>query len=145
MSLEAFNAGCNVIGVRKNDKNYGMCCAWAQMVDFDKITMLLGSQSITGKILAKGDLVGVSALASTQKDIALKLGEGHSGEADKFVKVKHRNEEGALLIEGAKVTMKCSVVSVLHLPGIENDAFVLLKVLKYEQNPALAFLGAYDF
>jgi hypothetical protein len=43
-SFNAFLAGCNIVAFQKDNKAYGMCCAWAQMVDWDKITVLLGAK-----------------------------------------------------------------------------------------------------
>ena len=61
--------GNNVIAYHKNGIKYGMTCAWATMIDYDHIAMLLGSQSVTGNNLAVGDVVGVSALSNGQKEI----------------------------------------------------------------------------
>ncbi|MDD3842892.1 MAG: flavin reductase family protein [Candidatus Izemoplasmatales bacterium] len=144
MPLEAFNAGCNIIGLNKHGRNYGMCCAWAQMIDYDKITMLIGAQSVTGKILTKGDIVGVSALALGQEAIALCLGSTHSDENDKFTSINFHLDESAILIDGAKVIMKCRVIDIMHLSGIETDYFVLLQVIHFQQSPSLVFLSAYN-
>jgi hypothetical protein len=43
------------------------------MVDYDKLICLIGSQSVTGKNIAKNDFIGVSALNKKQKDIAERL------------------------------------------------------------------------
>ncbi|MDP3129819.1 MAG: flavin reductase [Bacillota bacterium] len=143
MTLHAFNAGCNIIGVRKNETNYGMCCAWAQMLDYDRIGMLLGAQSKTGSILAPGDIVGVSALAAGQKAIADRLGDGHSGKVDKFSTVPHTIESTAILVDGARVKMICEVVDVMRLSTIEADRFVVMKVRRFEQDEKRDFLSAY--
>jgi len=143
MSLHAFNAGCNIIGIRKDETNYGMCCAWAQMLDYDRIGMLLGAQSKTGSVLKTGDIVGVSSLAEGQKAIADRLGDGHSGKIDKFSVVPHTFAGTAILVDGARVKMVCEVVDVMRLPAIEADRFVVMKVLKYEQNEKATFLSAY--
>jgi flavin reductase (DIM6/NTAB) family NADH-FMN oxidoreductase RutF len=142
MSLHAFNAGCNILALRKNAIDYGMCCSWAQMIDYDKLSMLLGAQSRTGKILAKGDVVGVSALAEGQESLAEKIGTGHSGSADKFAGIPIRRDGSAILIPQAKVKMVCEVMDLLHLPGIEDDTFVLLKVLSHEEHADRKFLSA---
>ena len=47
--------GVHVIAYIKNNKKYAMTCAWSMLCDYDKILMLLGSQSVTGKNLKKGD------------------------------------------------------------------------------------------
>ena len=49
--------GVHVIAYIKDNKKYAMTCAWSMLCDYDKILMLLGSQSVTGKNLKKGDVV----------------------------------------------------------------------------------------
>lgn len=144
MTLHAFCAGCNIVGILKNGTSYGMCCAWAQMIDYDRITMLLGAQSLTGKVLEKGDIVGVSALAAGQKEIAHLMGDAHSDQLNKWNKVSYRADETALLVNGSRVQMKCQVLAIHHLDGIEADAFIDLKVLEYVQDEDQEFLSAYD-
>ena len=39
MSFQAFNMGCNVLAFNKDGKKYGMVCAWATQVDYDKFTI----------------------------------------------------------------------------------------------------------
>ena len=129
MSLRAFRSGCNVIALRKNNKNYGMVCAWATMIDYDTIGMLIGGQSVTGKVLMNGDIVGVSALAAGQKNIAIQLGEKHSNEEDKFSNIELIEDETALLIKDAKCLMKCEVLKKEKLID-PDDSFVLLHVLQ---------------
>ena len=82
--VRAFNAGCNVVAIEKNHKKYAMTCAWATMLDYDKVGLLIGSQSETGKVLEVGDICGISALSHKQRDIANLIGEHHSSEFDKF-------------------------------------------------------------
>lgn len=143
MTLHAFNAGCNIVGFRKNGIDYGMCCAWAQMLDYDRISLLLGAQSVTGAALAIGDVIGVSALAEGQEDVARRLGEGHSGQADKYRDVGFDRSDTAILIRGARTRMICEVVDVMRLPAIEADRFVVLKVRSFTQDERAAFLSAY--
>lgn len=140
MSLRAFRSGCNVIAVRKNSKNYGMVCAWATMIDYDKIGMLIGGQSVTGKMIHPCDLVGVSALAEGQEEIAHKLGENHSGEGNKFEGVDLINKDGALLVKGAKCHMICEVSKIVKLVD-PSDSFVVLQVLKHEADKNKEFLS----
>jgi flavin reductase (DIM6/NTAB) family NADH-FMN oxidoreductase RutF len=142
MTLHAFNSGCNIIGIQKNDRRYGMCCAWAQMIDYDKLTMLLGAQSITAQSLAVGDILGVSALSKGQEPIAITFGSGHSDVLDKWTGIPYRKEGTALLVEGAKTQMVCRVRDILHLSGIENDSLLVLEVLSYDQSTGSAFLSA---
>jgi flavin reductase (DIM6/NTAB) family NADH-FMN oxidoreductase RutF len=143
MALHAFNAGCNIIAFDKGNIRYGMCCAWAQMLDYDRLGMLLGSQSVTGKALAIGDVVGVSGLVEGQEDVARRLGEGHSDRVDKFTAVAHHRVGTAILIDGARTQMVCEVADVMRLPGIAADRFVVLKVRSFEQNETKPFLNAY--
>lgn len=139
MSLHAFASGCNVIATKKNGKIYGMTCAWATMVDYSYVGMLLGSQSETGNILEVNDIVGVSSLAKDQKDICLKIGEHHSSE-NKFDGVKLHMQNSAVLIDDAKVMMVCKVSKILHLIDGEEDRFVLLEVLDSKQDKEKEFL-----
>ena len=67
MSFRAVDHTVNVIGYEKNNTKYVMTCAWSMMVDYDKIVSLIGSQSVTGKNIKKGDIVGFSALCKEQK------------------------------------------------------------------------------
>lgn len=144
MVLEAFNAGCNIVAFIKNNQKYGMCCSWAQMVDYDKISLLLGAQSDTGKMMELSDIVGVSALASDQKEIALMLGSGHSSKIDKFTKVSFTVQDNAILINDAKVQMKCRVRQIVRLNGLEQDRLVIFDVLDFKQNKNRDFLSAYE-
>jgi flavin reductase (DIM6/NTAB) family NADH-FMN oxidoreductase RutF len=127
----------------KKGHNYGMCCAWAQMIDYDKISLLLGAQSVTGKILETGDIVGVSALAKDQAAIAYNIGSGHSDKEDKFSNINYFVEDTAILISNAKVTMKCRVRDIFHFEGLEQDNFIILEVIDYQQNENKDFLSAY--
>jgi hypothetical protein len=85
MELSAFKYGANAVGFIKNGKKYGMICVWAMQADYDKILMLLGAQSITGKNIRKGDIIGVSALNENQQDIVDALGLNHSDDTDKEI------------------------------------------------------------
>ena len=142
MSFKAFNAGCNILALLKDGRKWGMCCSWAQMVDYDKIALLLGAQSDTGKRLSKGDVVGVSALAEGQQAVAEALGSGHGGTTDKFSGIPHDLDGTAILIPGAKVRMVCQVRDVLGLPGMEADRFVILDVLRHRTRSDVGFLDS---
>ena len=61
MSTKLVISGANVVAYQK-ERNYAMTCAWAMQADYDKILMLLGSESETGNNLQVGDIIGVSAL-----------------------------------------------------------------------------------
>ena len=62
---KAFDHGVNIITLEKNHQKMAMTCAWAMQVDYDKILCLLGSQSITGNTIKKGDYIGISAVSYT--------------------------------------------------------------------------------
>lgn len=140
MGLRAFRSGCNVLALTKNNKKYGMVCAWATMIDYDKVAMLVGGQSVTGKVLEIGDIVGVSALADGQKDIAFKLGENHSDIGNKFEGIELINDESALLVKNAKCLMTCKVLKIEKLVDPE-DSFVVLEVLRHKSDKKKGFLS----
>ncbi|MDD4212591.1 MAG: flavin reductase [Bacilli bacterium] len=142
--LEAFLAGCNIVAIHKNNYSYGMCCAWAQMVDWDRVTVLLGAQSSTAKNITKGDVVGVSALAKGQNHIALQLGEGHSDEVNKFKDITTEIHGNAILIPGAKVMMICEVMDRLVLETSPDDYFLVLKVQSFRMDDKKEFLSAHE-
>lgn len=134
MKLSAFNYGANAVGFIKNEKKYGMICAWAMQADYDKILMLLGAQSITGKNICKGDIIGVSALNENQQDIVDALGDSHSDDTDKFMNIKYTVQDSALLIDDASNCMLVEVLDVLHLEGIEEDNLIYGLVKSYVSN-----------
>ena len=104
MGFRAVDHSVNIIGIRKNDVNYAMCCAWAMMVDYDKLMCLLGSQSDTGNNICKGDIIGFTSLNKNQIDVAYKLGDNHSSEVNK--------------LDGVK---SCSVNLLANLMDVEFD------------------------
>lgn len=134
MELSAFNYGANAVSFIKNGKKYGMICAWAMQADYDKILMLLGAQSTTGKNILKGDIIGVSALNENQKDIVDALGSGHSDDSDKFANIKYTVNDSAILIDGASNCMIVEVLDVLHLEGIEEDNLIYGLVKSFTSN-----------
>lgn len=140
MSLRAFASGCNIIAFEKENKKYGMCCAWSTMLDYDVVGMLLGSQSITGKKLEVGDIVGVSSLSVGQEEIANVFGSNHSDEVNKFKNIGITCKIPAILINNAKTRMVCKVTKIAHLIEGNDDNFVVLKVLKFEQEKTKEFL-----
>lgn len=143
MNLRAFRVGANIVAFEKKNRCYGMCCAWAAMLDYDQIGMLLGSQSSTGKALEIGDVVGVSALSEGQQDIALRLGDGHSDQNDKFADVSFERNDSAILIPGAKVKMVCEVLGFWLPDEAASDRFVRMRVRSYETDDLLDFLDGY--
>jgi flavin reductase (DIM6/NTAB) family NADH-FMN oxidoreductase RutF len=134
MKLSAFNYGANAVSFIKNGKKYGMICAWAMQADYDKILMLIGAQSVTGKNISKGDIIGVSALNENQKDVVDALGDNHSDEADKFNSIKYTVKDSAIVIEDASNCMVVEVLDVLHLEGIEEDNLIYGLVKSYTSN-----------
>lgn len=139
--VRAFNAGCNVVAIEKNHKKYAMTCAWATMLDYDKVGLLIGSQSETGKVLEVGDICGISALSHKQRDIANLIGEHHSSEYDKFKTIKYSQDNSAIYIDGAKVVLEVQVSEIHHFKGIEEDNFVIFKVISYIEDEKKKFLS----
>ena len=138
--LTAFRAGANVLAYRKDNINYGMTCAWAMMIDYSKIAMLIGGQSVTGKNLQLGQKVGVSALADGQQKIARIMGTSHSNTTDKFENIEYINKNDMLLIKNAKVLMECEVCNIQDFDG---DSLVFLNVIDFTENNG-EFLDGYD-
>lgn len=141
MDLVAFNSGCNIVAIEKNNKKYAMTCAWASMVAHNKVGLLIGSQSETGKVLAVGDICGISALSKNQKAIAEFIGNNHSTEVDKFKNIKYSQEQSAIYIDGAKVILEAQVSQIIHLEGIEDDNYIVFDVLSYIQDSKKKFLS----
>lgn len=137
MNKRMLDHSVNVIAYEKNNTKYAMCCAWSMMVDYDKVVCLLGSQSVTGKNLSKGDKVGFSCLSQGQKDIATALGDRHSNEVNKLQDIKYYNNNGAIVVLGAMTNCVCEVIDILHLEGIEEDNLLYLRVLFCEENDVL--------
>jgi len=134
MELSAFNYGANAVSYIKNGKKYGMICAWSMQSDYNKVLMLLGSQSITGKNIRKGDIIGVSALNENQQDVVDALGLSHSDDIDKFINIKYTINDSAILIDDASNCMIVEVLDVLHLEGIKKDNLIYGLVKSYVSN-----------
>lgn len=137
--MHALRMGNNVIAYIKGGTRYGMTCAWATMIDYERLGMLLGSQSVTGNNLEVGDVVGVSALAKGQKEISLQIGSDHSDKVDKLENVPILLEKSAILVQNAKVQMVCEVEKILHLTD-ESDRFVILKITSSKVDKNKEFL-----
>lgn len=140
MGFHAFLMGNNVIAYNKNGKRYGMVCAWASMIDYDHISMLLGSQSVTGRNLEIGGIVGVSALSKRQKDISLQIGGSHSDEEDKFKNIAIVEKNTAILVQNAKTQMICKVEKIMKLID-PDDNFVILKIEESSSDNNKEFLS----
>jgi len=134
MEDRVFNYGANAVCFEKNGRKYGMICSWATQVDYDKIVMLIGAQSVTGKHIAKGDLIGVSVLSVRQEDVMNTLGNSHSDEVDKFKHLDYTLKNSAILINNASVNMVVEVIDILHLPGIEEDSLVYGLIKSYTKS-----------
>ncbi|MGM9857981.1 MAG: flavin reductase [Bacilli bacterium] len=133
-------SGVSIVAYEKNNIKYGMTCAWFMPCDYDQILLLLGSQSDTGNNLCVGDKIGISCLASSQKDIGLHFGEEHSKTFNKFENVSFNNNDGALLINGAKSQFVCEVLDIRYLKGNDEDHLVQVKILKETISKDLNFL-----
>ena len=139
--LRAFRAGANILAFNKNNQNYAMTCAWAMMVDYSKIAMLIGGQSITGQNLEIGLKVGVSALADGQQEIAKIIGTTHSNEVNKLENIEYTNKDNMILINNSKVIMECKVCDIQNFDG---DLLVFLEVNDFEETQEIEFLDGYD-
>lgn len=136
MGLDLFHYGANAVCFEKSGRKYGMICSWATQVAYDRILMLLGAQSVTGKNISKGDVIGVSVLSTRQKDIMNTLGSSHSDDVDKFEDLDYTSVGTAILIDNASVNMVVEVIDVFHLPGIEEDNLVYGLVKSHTQSDA---------
>ena len=134
MSFRAMDHSVTVVAYEKGGKKYAMTCAWAMMVDYDKILLLLGAQSTTAKNIKKNDFIGVSTLSKNQKELALRLGENHSEEVYKLSGIEKSQDDTAIIINQACRTMICRVIDVYHLPKIEEDSLVYLEIIEKEEN-----------
>lgn len=132
MSFQAFESGVNVVGYLKNKRAYMMTCAWAMMVDYDRFGLLIGSQSVTGNNLEVGQLIGVSGLNENQKEIALKIGDGHSDQIDKLSGVPAYQKGDAILIKEATTQMVVKVEEILYLDKESLDRFVIVRLVEKE-------------
>lgn len=139
--LKAFRCGANVVAYSKDGKRFGMTCAWAMMIDYSKVALLLGGQADTSKNLEIGQQIGVSALAASQAAISANFGRGHSLSRDKFADIEFEEKGEAILIKGAKVKMTGQVVGIQDFDG---DKLAFIEVKNYDQDDGLDFLDGYD-
>ena len=140
MSIKAIDHNVNFIAMQKNGKNYGMCCAWCTQAAEDKLICCVGPQSTTGQAIRKDDIIGFSNLSKGQMMTAFQLGDmqKHSAEVDKLAGIEYTVDEGAILITGARAEVKCKVIEVLHLPGIEIENVLYLQILDGRETGAEA-------
>ena len=129
MKFKSIDHSVNIITIKKDEKLYGMTCAWAMQCDYDKLLCLLGSQSETLKVIEKGDIIGVNVLAKDQIDISLVFGEKHSSEINKFIGVNYKLNKSAVLIEGSVCQLSCEVIDILHLNELEEDGLLYLRII----------------
>ena len=143
-NLRAFNHTVNVVAYKKNDINYAATIAWGMQVDYDKVVLLMGSQSVTGNNITKDDIIGVSALSKDQIFVATKLGENHSDQIDKLADVSINVSESAITINGASREMVVKVINVLNLEKIEEDNLIYGEVISFKENND-SFLNYIDY
>jgi flavin reductase (DIM6/NTAB) family NADH-FMN oxidoreductase RutF len=139
MSFNAVLMGCNAIAYSKDGHRFAMTCAWTTMIDYDKLLLLIGSQSVTGNSLSCGQIIGISALASDQKAIALTLGDKHSDKLDKLEGIPFHDDEGAILISGAKTAMKCKILEIRKY-GKSQDNMVIAEIVAHHADSKKSFL-----
>ena len=133
-------SGVSVVAYEKNNIKFGMTCAWFMPCDYDQILLLLGSQSDTGNNIKVGDIIGISCLSSSQKDVALHFGDEHSLSFNKFDNISFTNDDGALLIKNAKSQFVCEVLDCRYLKGNDADHLIQVKILKEKICKELDFL-----
>lgn len=136
MEIKAIDHNVNIIGMEKNGKRYAMCCAWVTQVGPEQVICAIGPQSSTGNAIEAGDIIGISNLKREQKTIAFQLGdmERHSADTDKLDGICFRNNDGAIIINNARVEMKGRVIEVLHLKGLEAENIVYVQILEGKEN-----------
>ena len=139
MSYSAVSSGVNIVTIEKDGSFKAMACAWASMVDFDKVVMLIGSQSETGSVIKKGDIIGFSALSSNQADIAEKIWSVHSSRVDKKSIASFEKLDKAYVVQDARTQNELEVIDVLHLEGIEEDNLVYARIITYKDDKDLGF------
>lgn len=141
MTLKAFRCGANILAYKKNNKMYGMTCAWAMMVDYSKVMMLIGGQSETGNNIEINDIVGISALAEGQHKVAALFGMNHSSQVDKFDSVNYSEDGSAIVINGAKIQMIAKVIKIENLDG---DHLITFEVMHHTEIKDANYLDGYD-
>ncbi len=134
MKFKSLDHAVNVLAYKKDNINYAMTCAWCMNVDYDKLICLMGAQSVSGNNLKKGDILGFSALAKNQLEIALALGDNHSNSVDKLNNIDYYLNDNAILINNALLQYRCIVKEIIHLEGIEDDNLVYLQIIEGNEN-----------
>lgn len=136
MEIKAVDHNVNIIAMEKNGKRYAMCCAWVTQVGPKQVICAIGPQSSTGNAIEAGDIIGISNLKKEQKMIAFQLGDmdRHSADTDKLGGIDFYSDDGAIVINNARVEMKAKVVEVLHLKELEAENIVYAQILKGKEN-----------
>lgn len=141
MDIKAIDHNVNVVAMEKNGRRYGMCVAWATQISSAHILCAIGGQSSTGNAIEEGDIVGFSNLANGQQMVCFTLGdmEKHSDQIDKLENIPFINDEGAILIEGARASVKCRVKKRVVIDGVDTANMICLEMLSGSENdiPAL--------
>ena len=136
MEIKAVDHSVNIVGVEKNGRKYAMCVAWATQVAEDKLICAIGPQSATGRAIAAGDIIGFSNLTKAQIPVAFQLGDvnRHSDSDNKLTGIDYKMDETAIIINGARAEIKCKVINIIHLSGIEAENIIYLQMLDGKQN-----------
>lgn len=142
MGLRAFNCGANLVGYKKNGKDYAMIVAWAMMVDYSKVALLLGGQADTSRNLEVGDEIGISALAKGQEEIGKKVGSAHSSKTNKLDLFPYFFEGNAILCKDAKNNMVGKVASISE--SEDHDKLVFVEITSFSQDENKEFAYGYD-
>lgn len=142
MGLHAFNCGANLISYSKNNKNYAMIVAWAMMVDYSKVALLMGGQADTSRNLELGDEIGISALSKGQEEIGKNVGSTHSSKINKLDLFPFEMDGKAILCEGAKTKMVGKVIKIDE--NEDHDKFVIVEITRYSQDENKEFAYGYD-
>ena len=145
MKYKAFDHGVNIITLEKNHQKMAMTCAWAMQVDYDKILCLLGSQSVTGNTIKKGDYIGISVLGISQKEIAEAIGDCHSNEVDKFATYHFENYLDVMVLKDSPIVLKCRVPDVISLEGIEEDHLIYAQIISSLEQKKERYLHMSDY
>ena len=137
--------GVNIVTLQKNTRVYAMTCAWAMQVDYDKIVLLIGSQSQTGQQIQEGDVLGISILNQDQMEVATRIGETHSVEIEKLQHISTMDLNGAIVLRDSNRVLRVKVSQVLRLKGIESDKLIYATITEGQDLHQKPFLHMSDF
>lgn len=145
MEYKAMDHGVNIVTLQKDTNLYAMTCAWAMQVDYDKIVLLIGSQSQTGQVIQEGDALGISILNQDQMEVATLIGNTHSKEIDKLQNISTIDLNGVVVLADSNRVLKVVVSQVLHLEGIETDYLIYATITAGQELNQKPFLHMSDF